>query len=376
MIEVRLHLPLDPGPDRLAALENTLNVLAEANAVWFGQNPNAPCCPACAGVRYYDPPVGKCQNFWGAPGMLRRGKASCADAAAYEVGQKLSQGHQASVVLEDLDGISMHAVAYVDGYRVDPSAELEGAPNRIMPRCFQQAANQRGMMAVGSQGCGCKGSCDKDFNVGRSRSRRAPGDVRGQRFARGGGRRRRPTQPRGCEGTEGKNWSITCCSPGDSYDPDNPANACVIYPASGNPGGTIPPPPHLANLPRFTGPPTKDQMRALAGQRYDPRSPSFAPPRGLAYPFPPYPPPLPSPPGFGLPPPTLPPPPVPPRPFEPGEPRSGAAKGALTRARRFIGRASKAGRKAGWKSCRDFCYAIHGNDAAAYSECYANCLPM
>ncbi|KKK79496.1 hypothetical protein LCGC14_2832940, partial [marine sediment metagenome] len=71
MIEARLHIPLAPGSDRNNTIENVLNVLAEANAAWISEHPDAPCCPACAGIRYYDPPVRQCQNFWSIPDVLR-----------------------------------------------------------------------------------------------------------------------------------------------------------------------------------------------------------------------------------------------------------------------------------------------------------------
>lgn len=129
MITARMHLPVGPGEDRVVALEQLLNTLAECNAAWFSENPDAPSCLACEGVRYHNPPVGKCQNFWNAPQVLRQGKASCAGAACYDAGVRLAQGQQARVAVEPIDGISLHAVVYANGERTDPSAGLRGAPH-------------------------------------------------------------------------------------------------------------------------------------------------------------------------------------------------------------------------------------------------------
>ena len=187
MIEARFHIPLGPGDNRIATLENMLNSLAEANAAYFADHPEAPCCLASAGVTYYDPPVGRCQNFWSAPDVLRRGRASCADAAAYETGMKLAEGHRSRVALEPIDGISLHAVTYTGGQRIDPSAELEGAPHRQQPRCDQvsavgrrhspaRAANDRGQrfsVAGPSLRLVHAPVCSRDFHQGRRVSRAA-----------------------------------------------------------------------------------------------------------------------------------------------------------------------------------------------------------
>lgn len=129
MIVSRIHIPLGPGQNRVAVLEQLLNTQAEANAVWFSEHPGAPDCLGCVGVRYYNPPVGKCQNFWSAPQVLKRKKASCADAAAYIAGFMLAAGKPARVAVEPIDGISLHAVVYLGRQRIDPSAELRGAPH-------------------------------------------------------------------------------------------------------------------------------------------------------------------------------------------------------------------------------------------------------
>lgn len=158
-MEARIHLPTPPGPDRATFIAELLETLTEANAVWFGEHPDAPCCPACAGVRYRLPPRGlACQNFWAAPDVLQRGVAGCADAACYEAGYARAQGKHAIVVLEPQDesGIEYHAVAYVNGERIDVAAELDGYPNKATSRCELEDA---GVSVGGCGGCPSCGGC-------------------------------------------------------------------------------------------------------------------------------------------------------------------------------------------------------------------------
>jgi hypothetical protein len=121
---MRIHLPWEPSPEQVAT---ALEPIVQQNAQWFLENPGAPCCLGCAGVRYYD--VGnklKCQNFWSAPQVLKRGKATCAEAATYAAGKARSEGKAATVGIEYSDLGGYHAVVWIDGVRTDPSTELEG----------------------------------------------------------------------------------------------------------------------------------------------------------------------------------------------------------------------------------------------------------
>lgn len=121
---MRIHLPWEPSPEQVATV---LEPIVQQNAEWFLENPGAPCCLGCAGVKYYD--VGnklKCQNFWSAPQVLKRGKATCAEAATYAAGKARSEGKSATVGIEFSDMGGYHAVVWIDGVRTDPSTELEG----------------------------------------------------------------------------------------------------------------------------------------------------------------------------------------------------------------------------------------------------------
>ena len=144
MIEMRIHLPYEPSPEEVAT---ALEPIVAQNAQWFLDNPGAPCCLGCAGVRYYDPGLHlKCQNFWSAPQVLKRKKGTCADAATYAAGKARAKGKQAYVAIEYADQGGYHAVAYIDGQRTDPTTELDGYQD-TPSSC---ACNQDGGFAVGA----------------------------------------------------------------------------------------------------------------------------------------------------------------------------------------------------------------------------------
>ena len=98
-----------------------------------------PCCLACAypKVRYVTPPPGSeqtCQNFWAAADILKRRKANCIDASCYDVGVARGKGIPATVDIEPVGDayvegdrfstLDFHAVAYINGVRIDSSAKL------------------------------------------------------------------------------------------------------------------------------------------------------------------------------------------------------------------------------------------------------------
>ncbi len=156
MIEIRIHLPTVPGVRRWRHLMALAETMTEANAEWMGgeldkadgmraegyEVPDPPCCLSCARpkVRYIPPPTGdrqNCQNYWSGPEILARGRATCMDAAAFDAGCARAQGKKADVVLEPMGNprvqgdpystLDFHAVAIIDGERVDSSAKLTQA---------------------------------------------------------------------------------------------------------------------------------------------------------------------------------------------------------------------------------------------------------
>jgi hypothetical protein len=155
VIEARIHLPTPPSTARWQQLTALAEVLTEGNAYWYGAQldraealeaqgtPSSPppCCLSCARprIRYVVPPGGDmqfCQNWWSAPQVLARGKANCLDASAYDAGAARAKGKVARVVLEPqgepripgdpYSTLDFHAVAIIDGERVDSSARLQG----------------------------------------------------------------------------------------------------------------------------------------------------------------------------------------------------------------------------------------------------------
>jgi hypothetical protein len=156
VIEARMHLPTPPGERRWRHLMALAEVLSEANAEWFGaqmdhaqsqrdrgfQVEDPPCCISCAvpDIVYRPPPTGDkqfCQNWWSAPAVLNRGRANCLDASAFDVGAARAKGKEAYVLLEPVgepriagdvySTLDWHAVAMIDGQRVDSSATLSKA---------------------------------------------------------------------------------------------------------------------------------------------------------------------------------------------------------------------------------------------------------
>jgi len=128
-------------------------VLTEANAEWYGGEldkydallaqgysvPKPACCLSCVEprIKYIPPPTGdkqNCQNWWSAPQVLQRGRANCLDAAAYDAGAARVEGKTASVLIEPVGDpvvqgdpystLDFHAVAIIDGVRVDSSKKL------------------------------------------------------------------------------------------------------------------------------------------------------------------------------------------------------------------------------------------------------------
>jgi len=153
MIEARIHMPTPPSEARWHHLMALAEVLSNVNAEWFvGRHleadrvamagydrPEVPCCITCVEppIRYAPPPPGAqqlCQNWWPAPAVIARGKATCLDAAAFDVGAARAKGKEAYVYLEPVgepvnpddpfSTLDFHAVAYIDGERIDSSEKL------------------------------------------------------------------------------------------------------------------------------------------------------------------------------------------------------------------------------------------------------------
>lgn len=144
MIEARVHLPTPPGEARTEFLEMLAEVLVRANHEWatreqaeaehrraMGFEASDPkCCIACIRprIRYVPPPGAaagqSCQNFWCAPAMIKRGRANCLDAACYDAAMARFEGKTAHVEFESVGPLDYHAVAIVDGKRVDSAQKL------------------------------------------------------------------------------------------------------------------------------------------------------------------------------------------------------------------------------------------------------------
>lgn len=127
MIETRIHLPTPPGTERTRHLGALVEIVTEANSEWFQDHPEAPCCLARARPRvsYKEPPKNQpSQAIYSAPLVLRRGRATCVDAAAYDAGAARANGLRAWVELEPTSANDYHVVAYIEGERIDSSALL------------------------------------------------------------------------------------------------------------------------------------------------------------------------------------------------------------------------------------------------------------
>ncbi len=145
-ITIRMHLTVPPSRVRWGQLMELADILATDNAYWYvsevQQGWTPPCCLACAfpKVVYAAPPPGSvqdCQNFWSAAQVLKRRKANCIDASAYDVGVARGKGLPAYIDIEPVGApmagddlystLDFHAVAIIEGVRVDSSAKLSAA---------------------------------------------------------------------------------------------------------------------------------------------------------------------------------------------------------------------------------------------------------
>ena len=154
MFEARVHIATPPSEQRWKELMALAELTTESNAHWYGAQLDyatqleaqglpgkaPPCCLACVKppVVYRAPPPGAvqhCQHWWSAQQVLDRGRANCLDASTYDAGAARAEGKEAYVMLEPqgeptLPGdpystLDFHAVAYIDGERVDSSAKLQ-----------------------------------------------------------------------------------------------------------------------------------------------------------------------------------------------------------------------------------------------------------
>ena len=154
MIEARIHMPTPASQGRWEDLMALAEVLAVVNTRWFLARheearslasagyaaPDVPCCIGCVDpkVAYRPPPPGSqqlCQNWWPAPAVIARKRATCLDAAAFDVGAARAKGKDAYVLLEPVGDpvyaddpystLDFHAVAIIDGERIDSTEKLE-----------------------------------------------------------------------------------------------------------------------------------------------------------------------------------------------------------------------------------------------------------
>lgn len=163
MIEARMHIPTPPSELRWHHLMALAEILATLNTEYFLEQwqryyelkdrgidaAEPPCCITCVkpGIVYAPPPPGDqqlCQNWWPAPAVLARKKATCLGAAAFDVGAHRAEQYakygkqintQATLVDLEPQGtpidpsdpysvLDFHAVAYIDGKRVDSTQKL------------------------------------------------------------------------------------------------------------------------------------------------------------------------------------------------------------------------------------------------------------
>ena len=147
-IAAHIQIPFDAGTMRTGALLDLIEACCVIGCEWFKAErkrcaefraagvavPEPPCCLGCVEppIRYEMPARGQfCQNWYLPPDVLRRGMASCLDAAIFEVSAARAKGKDAHVELEPqtIDGspdavVDWHAVAYIEGKRKDSSKNL------------------------------------------------------------------------------------------------------------------------------------------------------------------------------------------------------------------------------------------------------------
>ena len=132
-----------PGPPNRYALEQMLQALAEANAVWYLEQMEAgvkpPCCAKCGGVKWR--PDHRTRSVVGGPAMLAKGVASCGPIAAYDAGVEMakdvlarsgslpesSQWYRVRLLpIDDGGGVqTYHAVFETPEGTKDPTAKME-----------------------------------------------------------------------------------------------------------------------------------------------------------------------------------------------------------------------------------------------------------
>lgn len=138
-----LHIAHDTDAQR-EALRLVVEALASINLAWIeaqradGLEP--PCCTHCAEppwcahpVRYvphHGAPLGDARDYYDGPTMFHLRSGTCADIVAYDVAAARAKGKQAHVAIEG-NGPHYHAVAYVDGQRKDPTADVARRTNAL-----------------------------------------------------------------------------------------------------------------------------------------------------------------------------------------------------------------------------------------------------
>lgn len=156
-IAAHIHIPFAPGVMRTETLEALIEACVQVSADWFRSEtqrcaamradgvavPMPPCCLGCVEppIRYERPAQGQyCQDWWLPPDVLRRGLASCLDAAIFDAAAARAKGRDARVALETQTyagdpsrPVDFHAVAVIEGKRVDSTKKL--ALPAIEARC-------------------------------------------------------------------------------------------------------------------------------------------------------------------------------------------------------------------------------------------------
>ena len=125
------------GQSTVQMLEAMLEGLVQHNQIFFGLDPNTPCCLLHAGVEYVDPMMCRsedfCQVILAADKLLEEKVGTCADMSAYLAAWiRYHLNRPAYVVLEQqydhygrpIDQ-AYHAYVVSDNMRYDPSEDVK-----------------------------------------------------------------------------------------------------------------------------------------------------------------------------------------------------------------------------------------------------------
>lgn len=135
-ISVTLRLSPDVGEQEIDQLRQLCELVVQDNVAFFERLANrgieAPCCCACAGVRYRAPSTREYRSgelrIDGAAHVLETLRAACGGIACYDAAAQRWRGQNASVEIveqPDLGPSYYHAVVATDEGLTDPSAALQ-----------------------------------------------------------------------------------------------------------------------------------------------------------------------------------------------------------------------------------------------------------